>query len=291
MDNFSLQNSFPYIIDETENFAVVFKPPRMHCTSADSSKEKFRKPESNEDKNGDTLIEWFKKNSASVYDIMHRLDYETHGLVLFAKNEKSFSFFKSAQDNDDFIKEYSAECIITKNNSINSTHSKNIPDFFYLARNSINGFPPSPLFDHKTSIEKPFVIESYFRPFGQGRKVVRPVTEENKKQKETVKNKGGFYKTEIVGVNNNIFTVRIKRGFRHQIRCHLFWIGFPILNDPLYFNITSGETARSNIIKENKISCNTNKDVFLALKSHAIFFNDPETGIKREYRIPPLAEN
>jgi len=288
MDENLLIKKIPCIIGETENFAVVFKPPKMHCAPANSlikNTEKFllNKP-------CDTLLEWFKEKSSSVFDIMHRLDYETHGLVLFAKNEKCFNFFKSAQDNGDFIKEYSAECIISKKNSKNPVYFKDIHDSSSFIPRSINGFPPPPLFDHIPSIEKPFIIESYFRPFGQGRKTVRPVIENNKNYKETAKDKGGFYRTEIISVNNNIFTARIKRGFRHQIRCHLFWIGFPILNDPLYFHGTSSDTVFNNIIKEDKASCNEESKFysFLALKSHAIFFSDPKTGEKREYRIPPV---
>jgi hypothetical protein len=59
-----------------------------------------------------TLFDWYKEQSKSVENLflMHRLDYETHGLVLFAKNETSFNFFKELQDKGEFIKEYSAIC-------------------------------------------------------------------------------------------------------------------------------------------------------------------------------------
>jgi len=199
-----------------------------------------------------TLLEWFKTKTKSVYDIMHRLDYETHGLVLFAKNERSFLFFKEAQMKSEFIKEYSAVC--------ERTNEKNAA-----------GFPPSPLTENFAS---PFVIESYFRPFGQGRKLVRPVIEDGKKHKETAKDNGNFYRTEVVKKSGNYFTIRIKRGFRHQIRCHLCWIGFPIVNDPLY----------SCILKEEAVS----PERVMALRSHALFFPDPVSGERREYKIDML---
>ena len=76
----------------------------------------------------------------------------------------------------------------------------------------------------------------------------------------------------IDNITNNghyTFTVRLKRGFRHQIRCHLAWIGCPVVNDPVY----GGQPA----------------DGFLALRSHALFFPDPASGRQREYRIEALS--
>ena len=218
----------PFIIEENENFGVVFKPAKMHCINNKPSE------------NSDTILDWYKARANSVFDIMHRLDYETNGLVLFAKNEKSFLKFKEAQDNGEFIKEYSAIC----------AQEKNI----------LEGFP-----EHEPQSN---IIESYFRPFGPGRKQVRPVIDEGKKNKELAKDKGGFYQTEIMNKTGNLIIARIKRGFRHQIRCHLCWIGLPIQNDPIYSQESVGE---------------------MALRSHALYFPDPETGKQLEFRIPNLA--
>ncbi|MCL2174734.1 MAG: RNA pseudouridine synthase [Treponema sp.] len=214
----------PYILEETENYAVVFKPPKMHSEGL---------PKINKDT---TLNDWFISQSGynKMIRIMHRLDYETQGLVLFAKNESSYLFFKSAQDNGEFIKEYSARVI----------------------KNDLNR-------------DIPFIIESYFRPYGHGRKLVRPVIEDGKKHKEIAKDKGGFYRTEVINSENNILTMRIKRGFRHQIRCHLWWIGYPIINDPLY---SANEEQPA-------------PDSILALRSHALYFPDPIGGNMLEYRI------
>ena len=223
----------PYVLEETDNFAVVFKPAGMHSVPL-------------KQKSGGTLLEWY----APQANIMHRLDCETHGLVLFAKNRESFNFFKEVQDEGNFIKEYSAIC---KNNS---------------SDNNANGFPQPPVFsDMCPSFENPLVIESFFRPFGPGRKQVRPVIDDSKKHYETAKDKGGTYKTEIIMIHDNVFTVRLRRGFRHQIRCHLCWIGRPIQGDSLYTQQDSQP---------------------LALRAHALFFPDPSTGRQREYRIDSL---
>jgi len=241
-----MENNVPYILDETADFAVVFKPPGMHSTPLQKNK-------------GGSLLEWYRMEKTpsigETFDLMHRLDFETHGLVLFAKNIKSYDFFKSLQDSGKFIKEYSAVCVNAENC---------LPA----------GFSSPPILTvSEPSPEKPLVIMSYFRPFGPGRKQVRPVTDENKKHRELAKDNGGFYRTEIIGVNGNIFTVRIKRGFRHQIRCHLCWIGKPILNDPLY-----------SLASELTIS-HADNEALLALRANALFFKDPSTGKQREYRI------
>ena len=229
----------PYIIEETDDFAVVFKPQKMHSVTL-------------KQKTGDTLLEWYASHSPPVTDLMHRLDFETHGIVLFAKNSKSYEFFKSLQDCGGFVKEYSAVCAEKESSVL------------------IDGFPDRPHFAScEPSPEKPLVIESYFRPFGPGRKQVRPVIEDGKKHREVAKDNGSFYHTEIIGRDGNIFTLRIKRGFRHQIRCHLCWIGFPILNDSIYNSPSDGEAI-------------------LALRAHALFFTDPSSGKPREYQIAPL---
>ena len=240
-----MENNAPYILEETGDFAVVFKPPKMHSAPL-------------KQKSGDTLLEWYTAHFPPVVDLLHRLDFETHGLVLLAKNQKSFEFFKSLQEGGEFVKEYSAVCTSSVPNAAGE------------------GFPPSPPFANSApSPEKPLVIESYFRPFGPGRKQVRPVTEDGKKHRELAKDRGGFYRTEIISISGNVFTVRIRRGFRHQIRAHLCWIGRPILNDLLY-----GEQRTEN-----------SSQGILALCAHALFFTDPSNGRRREYRITPMFDS
>ena len=229
-------NLQPYVLEETNDFAVVYKPPKMHCVPL-------------KQKDGGTLLEWYASFSSPVCNLVHRLDYETRGLVLIAKNPNSYNFFKSLQDRGEFVKEYCAIC----------DDKAAVPAGFP---------PPAALNKNEPSPDKPVVIESFFRPFGPGRKQVRPVIEEGKKRREIAKDRGGYYRTEIICIKENIFTVRIKRGFRHQIRCHLCWIGRPIQNDPLY-----------HASEEAPVSGE------LALCARALFFNDPSSGKPLEYRV------
>ncbi|MDR0442882.1 MAG: hypothetical protein LBH44_05710 [Treponema sp.] len=270
-----MDNAAPYILEETGDFAVVFKPPGMHCLPLGEKK-------------GDTLFEWYAAHNPKAFDLVHRLDYETHGLALFANNKKSYDFFKVLQAGGEFIKEYSAVCSRAVSSRAVFTSS---------------GFPPPPaLALGEASPEKPLIIESFFRPFALGRKQVRPVINDGKKHKEVAKDRGTYYRTEIIdiaklrlasissaahaanngAINGNVFTVRIRRGFRHQIRCHLCWIGFPILNDPLYnYPAEDGTLAFQDTLALRRI---------LALRARALFFTDPSSGRRLEYNIAPLVE-
>ena len=238
-----VENNVPFIVEETGDFAVVYKPPKMHSVPIGRGKD-------------DTLLEWYSSHSPPAFDLVHRLDFETHGLVLAAKTLQSYKFFNDLQDRGEFVKEYSAIC----------SSVPDISDFF-------SGFPPPPVHAYQgLSHGKPQAIESFFRPFGPGRKQVRPVIDDGKKHKEIAKDGGSCYRTEIIDINGNTFTVRIRRGFRHQIRCHLCWYGSPIMNDPLYGTAPAGDVSG-----------------ILALRAHALFFTGP-CGRRFEYSIKSLLE-
>jgi 23S rRNA pseudouridine1911/1915/1917 synthase len=142
----------------------------------------------------------------------------------------------------------------------------------------------------------PGTIQSYFRPWGPGRKAVRPVETEpgqmrGKKAREAAADQGKPYVTEVLetAVLEEgapfakaivYYKLRIKRGFRHQIRCHLSWIGRPILNDRLYGGAVLSDTS------EDK-GGGAGKDA-IALRAEGFSFYDPVSGTKKEYRIVPI---
>jgi 23S rRNA pseudouridine1911/1915/1917 synthase len=205
---------YPFIVDENDDFAAVYKPPGMHCAPL--------KKQDNA-----TLTDWFGNLCPEIFTVngkkagegglVHRLDFHTRGLVLFAKNQKAFNLIQKEQDEGRFIKEYKAV-------SLKKPVSR-------------SGFPVM-----QTSGCAPSVIESNFRSFGPGRKEVRPVLDVDHSYQKIASDRGSYYRTEICGLKNTShdgmslyeFDLKISRGFRHQIRCHLAWVGFPILNDVLY---------------------------------------------------------
>ncbi len=238
--SFSNASDMPFIVTETDSYAAVYKPAHIHTVPLSSNPSE------------QTLYDWFRAlrpHSANVRGvlereggILHRLDYETRGLVLIAKTQAAFDAISRQQELGLFRKTYTAE----------SEGKATVPPA---------GFPPAPSL---TKVNAPFVIESAFRPFGPGRKSVRPALFPFPKHKDMALDHGSYYQTEVIEKIEEsekiIFRIRIKRGFRHQIRCHLAWIGFPLLNDLLY----SGAPYTA--------------DERLALTATAFEFNDPETG-------------
>lgn len=194
--------------------------------------------------------------------LVHRIDQDTSGLLLIARNQGFYNHIISCQDAGLFQKGYTARC-------------------HYLPHcgELLGGFPPPPL-DTQTSFPADFTLESGFRPYGSGRKQVRPVTQHSgkfsrkKAGKERKPSKAGegdlclqtystsFQLVQVDGVQGGFrheltidasdtlesaITVRatITKGYRHQVRCHLAWCGLPIIADPLYNPTTEEGQAPS----------------------------------------------
>ena len=160
--------------------------------------------------------------------MIHRLDTVTDGLLVIAATQEAYDFFIEQQSLGNFIKFYSAECKINKQNS-----------------EILEGFPKID-FDLSKDF---FTISSFFRTYKQGGKEVRPVIENSSKFAKKKMGKLKEYSTNVQIIQRNGDTVKvecsIKQGFKHQVRCHLAWIGLPIINDCVY----------------NKESLNENKEI------------------------------
>ena len=254
----------PQILVENRNFLVVYKAPKMHSAPG----------------KGTSLVEWLiekKPESKSITGgeagLINRLDFETQGLVLFAGNRDAYFNFLDQQNKGRIIKNYSALASRIENRK--------------------SGFPP---FNNESfgrnflEAQVPCIIKSYFRAFGPGRKQVRPVEETaDKKYLKKHKIQDRIYCTEILDkrlvdmrlIDNEIlsFRIRIRQGFRHQIRCHLAWLGRPVLNDTVYGSVKKGMGFRT-FGSRTKGS--------MALRACGIEFNDPESGEPLHYKLPEL---
>lgn len=178
------------------------------------------------------------------YGLLHRLDTATDGLIVIAATQECYDFLIEEQKEGRFIKYYTAECDI-------------IPDNAKL----LGGFPPDTfLLDKKTITAK-----SYFRPYGEGRKEVRPVTEQSGKAAFAKLGKTKLYTTEILikskDKNTAFAECCIKEGYRHQVRCHLAWTGFPVKGDALY-NVNCKEKAGDIKKAENILKFSATKISF-----------------------------
>ncbi|MDR2303551.1 MAG: RNA pseudouridine synthase [Treponema sp.] len=307
---------YPLIFAETEDYAVLYKPPHLHTAPLK--------------KNSGTvnLLEWFAGSFPQVMDIqgrkvregglLHRLDFETSGLVLVCKRQKAMDAFLDLQERGEILKEYGTLCspqrIIPEDNSgfpplpghleaIAEQLTEFLKDGKVAWKLQFSGQRPlkhacfaagepkvpwreaaglvrEPTgFSNKSGIpvgDPGFLIESLFRPWGKGRRLVRPLPASGKKPlREAAWDRGNPYRTEIKnfsaaelqpGEKCLKLSIELRRGFRHQIRCHLAWLGFPIVNDPLYGKAEAGQGT-------------------LALSASGLSFTDPVTGEKREYHL------
>lgn len=166
------------------------------------------------------------------HGLIHRLDTVTDGLLIIASTQECYEKLLSLQVENKIKKFYTAEC------EINNLNSK-----------ILGGFPE---FEDKNDFQKnnEYVLCSYFRGYGEGNKSVRPVTEKSGKAALNKVGKLKEYTTNVKILEKNDKKVKVEcmitNGYRHQVRCHLAWLGLPIINDHLY-NSNSVENDENNI--------------------------------------------
>ncbi|MCR5698787.1 MAG: hypothetical protein K6G52_03985 [Treponemataceae bacterium] len=221
------------ILFENPNFLIALKPRGL--ATAPISFEQFE--------NNNLLSKVAKlypdvlnvKNSLKEceYGLIHRIDTDTKGIVLIARNTEFWKFIQESQKKGLFVKNYTAYTKYDENNTQN-----------------LGGFPT--LSDRETTedaetapgsiLETGSIIQSYFRNYGKGKKEVRPVLlskdgeKQNYAQKKLASDK--LYTTKILSVTdvNELKKIKceITAGFRHQVRCHLAWLNHPVVNDSIY---------------------------------------------------------
>jgi 23S rRNA pseudouridine1911/1915/1917 synthase len=241
------------VLAEARDYLLAYKPPAMH-----SSPIRGRP--------GETLAAWVAglfPELCSLHGrgegeggLIHRLDYETQGLVLFGRTQGGMDSLLAQQERGNVFKEYSA--LVSRPGRI------------------LPGFPPPP----PVSLEGPFplLVESPFRAWGPGRRAVRPASGGAAGGRKRAFDRGGPYRTRILEWREEAAPFSgaeglgagragILRGFRHQIRCHLAWLGFPILNDSLYGGAGEG---------------------LLALRACSLSFDDPLDGVRRVFELPAI---
>lgn len=210
-----------HLVYADENYAVFFKPsgmPSAPLHEGDKDNALYYAAEYYP-----SVLTITSKYKEIEKGLIHRIDTSTSGLILLAGNQNSYNNLIQQQTDNEFVKLYSAYVRKT-------TES----DIFFKEK---KGFPFCPYNLSKL----PLVIRSSFRKFGQKGKEVRPVVRDTMSYYAKIKSVQHEYDTELlsmtsVGREYDIFRVRcrITKGFRHQVRCHLSWIGLPILGDEVY---------------------------------------------------------
>lgn len=200
MQEFKAETS-PKTIYENESFILMQKPHGLATVPL--------KKQADENRPKETLF-WHAAGIApQILDVhgknpweggaIHRLDTATSGLVMFAKDQTFYDYMQEIQQNDLFEKYYTAKTV--ENDALRGININEKDDII--------------------------TITSYFRPFGSGSKQVRPTLDQRKAQPKQKY-------TTFAKQTGNAFLCTITKGFRHQIRAHLAWIGHPIEGDQLY---------------------------------------------------------
>ena len=203
----------PLIVFESEDFLIADKPHAVPTVPL-----KGQKPDG-------TLLGMVSERYPEVADVCgknpweggtcHRLDTATAGLVVFARTQTFYDYLQEIQQADLFVKTYRAETI--ENDFLKGS-------------------------DIKIEDNREFRIMSYFRAYGKGSKAVRPVQDIRRADSPVL------YTTTAVN-DGESFTCTITRGFRHQIRAHLAWIGHPIMGDCLYGTGSGTDTLELDCLK------------------------------------------
>ncbi len=202
----------PYILRECDDWAAVVKPHGMPSAPLPGREE-------------GTLLSWFVSRrpeadavvgkKAIERGLVHRLDTATWGIVLVAKNQKTYEAFLSFQERDFVRKRYIALCRKTESTS-----------------------PRAPVLRDNGAF--PLAVRSRFRPWGPKGREVRPLFPGDRgyaaasRDYETIVESIVPISRDRAGDGLYRVSCALTRGFRHQVRSHLAFSGFPIVSDRVY---------------------------------------------------------
>jgi len=284
MAAFDFNRAEPCIVRETDHWAVVYKPPHLPTAPLRADERNtlvywfLHSPEAEgdvlfDDMQTDALLDatqidpqeppaeyGLRSREAQVRGkkaieagLLHRLDTDTRGLVLFAKDQKVYDFLAARQEAGQIIKTYCAFVEPTLSRAmeyngygINATELATLKELSAAQR----GIAAK----ERIAVQLPLTLESQFRNFGPGAKRVAPVFSSSRHYKKD----GRLYTTVIEAADILPYPIdgndtvpktvceslsppplirvrcRLSRGYRHQVRAHLAAAGLPIAGDSLY---------------------------------------------------------
>jgi 23S rRNA pseudouridine1911/1915/1917 synthase len=242
MDLGGQEDPEPRVAYEDECLVAIVKPARMHSAPGSGPGELCawafeRFPEARDAGSPE-------RRRSGEGGLLHRLDFETSGLVLFARKAEAFSSLLDQQERGSFRKEYLAFARPSRLGPPGSRPERGFPRGFEgaakaeswdRAREGLDSGALAALIDGASASSGPCGIDCAFRPYGpKGARVacLGPEADESKP----------VYASDILACGFRAdgdasaleLRLGLSRGFRHQLRAQLAWIGLPILGDPLY---------------------------------------------------------
>jgi 23S rRNA pseudouridine1911/1915/1917 synthase len=270
--------SEPELVHEAPGYLAVYKPPRMHSAPGAEGGDLCawvfeRYPEA-------ALVRAPEGSRASRRGgreggLLHRLDYETSGLVLFARDDRSFASLLSQQEEGRFLKEYLARSF-PGGAGADSGGGPDAPAGSRPARGSPLGIDAEAWARGRASRDAPGLaalvdaarasgaeprVECAFRSYGPGAAAVACLGSAPGPAAGPGPRAAVAYRADLLGAAAAGGAVELRlglaRGFRHQLRAQMAWIGLPMDGDPLYGGRPAGR---------------------LFLLASRIAFDDPATG-------------
>jgi 23S rRNA-/tRNA-specific pseudouridylate synthase len=255
--------SGPRIVLEEDRFLVAYKPPRLHTAPQEGGGDSLaawifeRRPAARFEspRPGSTA----QGSRPSEGGLFHRLDYETSGLVLFALDPEALASLVASQEAGLVEKAYHARASVSLLAQEGARPGRGCP--LGLAREAwdsalaaaagagdagVAAFAARPdALAELARLGSGRGISSRFRPFGKGGSRVACLAPEEPGPRgggrRSHGSPGTVYSTALAsmeplpGAGSCVELVAvIRRGFRHQIRAQLAWLGLPLVGDALY---------------------------------------------------------
>jgi 23S rRNA pseudouridine1911/1915/1917 synthase len=210
---------------EEEDFIIVEKPYRLHTAPLQPGAE-------------DNLLTLVIKQYPEVSTVpgkkniepglLHRLDFETSGLVIIARTVKAFKVLSEQFAANQVKKDYFAISLFYEPQLKGSPRECSLPEWKKVCQSV------SPLESGKAET---YTVKSSFKPRGPGQKLVK-VVQGDLKYKKKDKVTSLVYTSQLQFLERTpdffLLQVSLTKGFRHQVRAHLAYLGMPIVGDPLY---------------------------------------------------------